>query len=78
MHLSRDIVAAAHEMARGTLTFRDYYYRSEQTGAGVGALMLLLLSSMSLADPSEMVTLTRCGELTTAQLLCGRLVHHAR
>ena len=28
---------------------------------------------MSLADPSEMVTLTRCGELTTAQLLCGRL-----
>ena len=24
-------------------------------------------------DPSEIVTLTRCGELTTAQLLCGRL-----
>jgi hypothetical protein len=28
---------------------------------------------MSPANPNEIVTLTRCGELTTAQLLCGRL-----
>jgi hypothetical protein len=28
---------------------------------------------MPLADPNEIVTLTRCGELTTAQLLSGRL-----